>query len=87
MTPTESNAFDRVLAFVIVALVAASIVSFLAVVVGTQAGAGADDGFSEGAWPIVIIFPLFALPVAFLLLIVLLVRGVARRNRLSSPGS
>lgn len=80
---SESPVFDRIVAYVIVSLVSLSVISFVAVIIGTQSGAGANDGFSQGLWPIVIIFPLFALPIAFLLLVVLLVRGVSRRSRLA----
>ena len=79
----ESSLFDRVLAYAIVAFVVLSVVSFVAVIIGTQSGAGENDGFSQGLWPTVLIFPLFALPVAFLLLVVLLIRGVSRRSRLA----
>jgi len=82
-TPTESSLFDRVIAYAIVALVVLSVVSFVAVIIGTQTGAGENDGFSQGLWPTVLVFPLFALPVGFLLLVVLLVRGVGRRNKLA----
>lgn len=67
----------------IVGLVAASVIAFVAIIVGTQLGAGADDGFSHGLWPTILMLPLFALPVAFVLLVVLLIRGVGRRSRLA----
>lgn len=79
----ESSPFDRILAFMIVGLVSASIVAFIAVIVATQLGIGANDGFSHGVWPVVLMLPLFALPVAFLLLVVLIIRGVGRRSRMA----
>lgn len=82
-TGSESSVFDRAVAYIIVVLVVLSVASFVAVIIGTQSGVGENDGFSHGIWPAVLIFPLFALPVAFLLLVVLLVRGVSRRSRLS----
>ena len=85
--PSETSLLDRLLAYLIAGLVLLSVASFVAVIIGTQAGAGADDGFSHGLWPSVLLFPLFALPVAFLLLVVLLVRGVNRRSRLAKGGS
>ncbi|HRN29977.1 MAG TPA: hypothetical protein PK890_09800, partial [Terrimesophilobacter sp.] len=66
--PSETSLLDRLLAYLIAGLVLLSVASFVAVIIGTQAGAGADDGFSHGLWPSVLLFPLFALPVAFLLL-------------------
>lgn len=71
----------------IVGLVVASVIAFIAVIVATQLGAGADDGFSQGLWPTILMLPLFALPVAFVLLVVLLIRGVGRRSRLAKSGS
>lgn len=70
----------------IVGLVVASVIAFLAIIVATQLGAGADDGFSHGLWPTILMLPLFALPVAFVLLVVLLIRGVSRRSRLARSG-
>lgn len=84
-TGSETSLFDRAVAYIIVVLVVLSVASFVAVIIGTQSGVGADDGFSQGIWPAVLLFPLFALPIAFLLLVVLLVRGVSRRNRLARP--
>lgn len=79
----ESSPLDRVVAFVIVGLVMASVASFVALIVATQLGVGANDGFSQGAWPAVLTLPLFALPIAFVLLVVLIVRGVGRRSRMA----
>lgn len=65
----------------IAGLVILSLASFVAVIIGTAMGAGTEDGFSNGLWPAVIMLPLFALPVAMLLTITLLiVSSVTRRN-------
>ena len=39
-------------------IVGLSILAFIAVMIGTLAGAGANDGFSQGIWPIVLMLPL-----------------------------
>lgn len=83
---TEHRA-ERILAYMFVAIVGISILSFLAVMFGTLAGAAADDGFSQGIWPAVIMLPWFGLPLAFLLLIALLIVSGVRRARESRSGS
>lgn len=70
-----------------VGIVGISILAFLAVMFGTLAGAGQNDGFSSGIWPFVIMLPWFGLPLAFLLLIALLIVNGVRRRRESAPGS
>jgi Ni/Fe-hydrogenase subunit HybB-like protein len=83
---TEHRA-ERILAYMFVGVVGVSILSFLAVMLGTLAGAGADDGFSQGIWPAVLMLPWFGLPLAFLLLIALLIVNGVRRARESRAGS
>ena len=78
---------ERILAYMFVAIVGISILAFIAVMIGTMMGAGANDGFSQGAWPIILTLPLFGLPIAFLLLIALLIVNGVRRARASRAGS
>lgn len=72
---------ERVLAYAVAALVVLSLLSFIADIAGTAAGAGENDGFAHGLWPMVLIFPLVALPLGFALVITLLVMNVVRRGR------
>ena len=83
---TEHRA-ERILAYMFIGAVGVSILCFLAVMFGTLAGAGANDGFSQGVWPAVLTLPLFGLPIAFLLLIALLIVNGVRRARESRAGS
>ena len=78
---------ERVLAFMFVGIVGISILAFIAVMIGTLVGAGANDGFSQGVWPIVLTLPLFGLPIAFILLIALIIVNGVRRARASRAGS
>ena len=78
---------ERVLAYMFVAIVGLSILAFIAVMIGTAVGAGANDGFSQGIWPLVLTLPLFGLPIAFLLLIALLIVNGVRRARAGRAGS
>ena len=69
------------MAYLIAVLVILALASFIAVIVGTAMGAGVDDGFSQGLWPIVLMAPIFALPAAMLLTIALLIiSSVTRKN-------
>ncbi len=85
--PVTDHRVERILAYMFVGLVGLSVLSFVAIVIGTVAGAGANDGFSQGIWPAVFVVPLIALPLAFALLIVLLVVNGIRRARASRSGS
>jgi hypothetical protein len=85
--PITEHRTERILAYMFVAVVGASIAAFLAIMIATFAGAGADDGFSQGVWPVVIMLPWFGLPIAFLLLIVLLIVNGVRRARASRAGT
>ena len=78
---------ERILAYMFVAIVGLSIAAFLAVMIGTAAGAGANNGFSQGILPTVIMLPWFGLPIAFLLLIALLIVNGVRRARAGRAGS
>ncbi len=78
---------ERVLAYMFVAIVGLSILAFIAVMIGTAVGAGENDGFSQGIWPLVLTLPLFGLPIAFLLLIALLIVNGVRRARAGRAGS
>jgi Zn-dependent protease with chaperone function len=83
---TEHRA-ERILAYMFIGVIGLSILAFLAIMFGTFAGAGENDGFSQGAWPLVLTLPLFGLPLAFLLLITLLVVNGVRRARESRAGT
>jgi hypothetical protein len=85
--PITDNRAERVLATMFAVVIGISIIAFFAVMIGTMAGAAADDGFSKGVWPIVIMLPWFGLPIAFLLLIALLVVNGVRRARAARAGS
>lgn len=71
---------ERILAIMIVAIVVLALVCFVAVIVATAAGVE-SDGFSQGVWPAVFFVPYLGLPLAFLLIVVLLVSNGVRRSR------
>ncbi|GGI48006.1 Zn-dependent protease with chaperone function [Agromyces flavus] len=85
--PVTDHRTERVLAYMVAATVGLSILSFLAVMIATFAGVGANDGFSQGIWPVILVLPLIGLPIGFVLLIVLLIVNGVRRTRESRQGS
>jgi len=82
--PEESivmnNRIERVIAYMVAATVVVSVVSFIAVIIGTALGIGRDQ-LATGMWPFVTILPLIGLPIGFVLIIVLLVVSAVRRGR------
>lgn len=60
-----------------------SLVSIVAVLIAGLAGSGNLTG---GVWPVVLVLPLIGLPIAFVLIVVLLALGVARRRRAARDG-
>lgn len=68
---------DRILAFMSLGLLVLSIVCFLAIIIGTTAGAD----FSGGLWPAVGTIVYIAPILAFLLLVAVLVMTFVRRAR------
>lgn len=80
--PQKHNAsrFERILAFMLLALVLLSVATFIAIMVGTMQGMGSND-FAGGLWPVVVMVPYIGLPLAIVLLIVLMISSAARRAR------
>lgn len=68
------------LAVMLVAIVFLSILSFVAIIVGTATGLERGD-FQSGLWPVISFLPLIGLPIAFLMVLTLLIVGFTRRGR------
>jgi hypothetical protein len=86
-TRVTDHRAERVLAYMVAATIGISILAFLAVMIGTLAGVGANDGFSQGVWPVILVLPLIGLPLGFILLIALLILNGVRRARESRRDS
>lgn len=71
---------DRILAFTALTLAALSVICFFAIIIGSAVGMNQAD-FSLGLWPLVAGIPLWGLPVAFVLIITLLVSSFVRKGR------
>ncbi len=82
--PEESivmnNRIERVLAYMVAAIIVVSLASFVAVIIGTATGIGREE-LATGIWPLITILPLIGLPIGFVLIIVLLVVSAVRRGR------
>jgi TRAP-type C4-dicarboxylate transport system permease small subunit len=72
---------DRVLAFMSLGLLVLSIACFLAIIIGTWAFDMQQADFASGAWPVVAMVVYVAPPVAFALLVALLIMTFVRRAR------
>ncbi|MGX1792974.1 multidrug ABC transporter ATPase [Microbacterium sp. NPDC055312] len=79
----QTGRLERFLAFTALVLAAVSVISFFSIIIGTAVGMD-QAAFAQGAWPIVAGLPLFGLPIAFLMIITLLVLSWARRGRAGS---
>ncbi|WP_405375047.1 MULTISPECIES: multidrug ABC transporter ATPase [unclassified Microbacterium] len=71
---------DRILAFMSLGLLILAILCFFSIIIGRAVGLVQDD-FAEGAWPVVSMVILIAPPVAFGLLLALLIITFIRRGR------
>ncbi|WP_300267371.1 multidrug ABC transporter ATPase [Microbacterium sp.] len=74
---------DRILAFTALTLAALSVICFFAIIIGSAMGMN-QTAFGEGVWPLVAAIPLWGLPLAFILIITLLVMSFVRKGRAAS---
>ena len=81
LPPVRANRIERILAIAVVSLIAAALVCFAAFIIATPLGIGENDGFSRGIWPLVTIVMYYGLPVAFVLIVTLLISNGVRRSR------
>lgn len=75
-SPVSDNRVDRVLAAMIVGILALVVVSFLLYMIGTAAG-----WLTGGFETVVAFIPFFGLPLAVVLMLVLVIRVARRRMR------
>ena len=78
-TPPEPSRLERILAFMVAAIIGLSVIAFFAIIIGTWTGMQSDD-FSVGIWPMVTLLPLFGLPLGFVLIFALLIVSTRRRR-------
>ena len=69
---------DRILTFMSLGLIVLSVICFFAVLISGPAGV---TDYSQGVWPTAIVLPNVALPLAFVLIVTVLVMSFVRRAR------
>ena len=74
---------DRILAFSALGIAAASVICFFAIIIGTAVGMD-QSAFGEGLWPLIAAIPFWGLPLAFVMIITLLVMSFIRKGRAAS---
>ncbi|HAQ60002.1 MAG TPA: multidrug ABC transporter ATPase [Microbacterium sp.] len=82
----QPGRLERVLAFMSLGIALLSIGCFFAIMIGTATGMTRED-FGSGVWPLVAILPNIGLPLAFVLIIALLVVTWVRRKRANESSS
>lgn len=75
-----SHRLERVLAYMVAAVIVVSLASFVAVLVAYGQDFTSEQ-FESGIWPMIVIMPLIGLPIGFVLIITLLVVSAVRRGR------
>ncbi|MGV8970550.1 MAG: multidrug ABC transporter ATPase [Microbacteriaceae bacterium] len=81
--PVNINRSERVLAYMILSTIAVSIIAVFTALIGI--GAGADG--SSGLWPVIVILPSIGFPIAFALIVALVITSAVRRGRAARNGS
>ncbi|REJ05974.1 multidrug ABC transporter ATPase [Microbacterium bovistercoris] len=71
---------DKVLAYTALGLAGASVLCFFAIIIGTATGMK-QEAFAQGAWPLIAGLPLYGLPIAFVMIIALLIMSMVRKGR------
>ncbi|WP_202106940.1 hypothetical protein [Agromyces seonyuensis] len=79
--PVSDSRVERILAYMVAATIGVSILAFVAVIIGSSVNAEVDGWAMTGVWPVVIMLPWFGLPLAFALLIALLITSTVRRRK------
>ncbi|KAA9107495.1 multidrug ABC transporter ATPase [Microbacterium rhizomatis] len=69
---------DRYLAVTGLGLALVSVICFFAVIAAKPLGV---TDMSSGIWPLLVVFPLIALPIAFLMIVSVLIMSIVRRAR------
>ncbi|MGP6172254.1 multidrug ABC transporter ATPase [Microbacterium sp. A196] len=71
---------DRILAFTALTLAALSVICFFAIIIGSATGMS-QESFTEGLWPVVVAIPPYGLPLAFVMILALLIMSFVRKGR------
>ncbi|MFJ8894457.1 hypothetical protein ACIRCZ_07735 [Leifsonia sp. NPDC102414] len=80
-TPQAASRLQRILSYIIAALVIISLVCIAAVLIGSALGGMPEQGSGQGIWPVVFVLPMIGLSVAFILVIALIVITGRQRSK------
>lgn len=75
---SKPSLFERILAYATITIIVVALGSFFATLI---VGMANREAVAEGLWPVVYGISLFALPIGFVLLVLLLVVAQMRRSR------
>ncbi|MGM7668388.1 multidrug ABC transporter ATPase [Microbacterium sp. A93] len=71
---------DRTLAYMALTLAALSVICFFVIIIGSAVGMD-QNSFGSGLWPVIAAIPLYGLPIAFVMIVALLVMSFVRKGR------
>ena len=80
-TPPPVSRAQRILSYIAAALVVVSLVCIAAVLVGSAVGGMPEQGSGQGLWPAVFVLPLIAFPIAFVLIIAVIIIAGRQRSK------
>lgn len=72
---------DGVIAYTALAIAVASVLSFFAIMIASTQFTRESGAFEQGVWPIVSAVMMFGLPIAFVLIMYLVISSMVRRSR------
>ena len=81
--PSASRA-ERVLGGMVISTIGLTILSFVAIILGTGVF---HANVSQGIWPVLVVLPLVALPLAFIFIVSLIALNFRRRRAEASSAS
>lgn len=81
--PLPVRQIDRTLSFMAIGLLILSVLCFFAIMIATWSGFTAFDQFP---WPIVSTVTLFAPPISFVLILIVLITNIIRRSKANREG-
>ncbi|HWU46087.1 MAG TPA: hypothetical protein VN133_04950 [Humibacter sp.] len=80
-TPQPVSRVQRILAYMTAALVGLSLLAIAALIAGYALGAARAQAHGDGVWPTVMFVPMIGLPVAFVLILALLIISLVGRGK------
>ena len=88
-TSPPASRIQRTLAYIVAALIVVSLICIALILIGSAAGwlPHSQAAAEHGLWPMVSLIPLIALPIGFILIIVLLIISARNRAKLAKEST